>query len=71
MALSDKERQQIIEEERLRWATRRTLMEDAWAQSSHGCGYGGAYRRRGLRLLFWLPVLALIAWHFSHGVCHF
>jgi hypothetical protein len=70
MALSDKERQQIIEEERVRWATRRTLMEEAWADHGHGCWHGG-YRRRGLRLLFWLPVLALIVWTVGHHACHF
>jgi hypothetical protein len=70
MALSDKERSQIIEEERVRWATRLTLMEEAWAHNGRGCGHAG-YRRRGLRLLFWLPVLALVAWTLGHGACHF
>lgn len=70
MALSDTEREQIIEEEKVRWATRLTLLEEA--HGGRGCGVGHfGHRRRGLRLLFWLPVLALVVWGFSHGACHF
>jgi hypothetical protein len=69
MALSDKEREQIIEEEKLRWATRLTLLEEGHA--GHGCGPWGYRRHRGLRLLFWLPVLAIAVWAFGHGACHF
>ena len=70
MALSDQEREQIIEEEKLRWATRLTLLESA--HTGHGCGYGHyGHGRRGLRLLFWLPVLALVAWSIGRHVCHF
>jgi hypothetical protein len=66
MALTDKERQAIIEEERVRWETRRALMQDAWAQN--GQGYGSpAYRRRYLRLLFWFPILGLVAWILSRA----
>lgn len=70
MALNDQEREQIIEEERLRWATRLELLESAHA--GHGCGMGHfGRRRRGLRLLFWLPVLALAVWGLSQHACHF
>jgi len=67
MALTDEERLTIIEEERVRWETRRMLMQDAWAQGGHG---PWGYRRRGSRLLFWLPVLALVAWGLGRTFCH-
>ena len=70
MAMTDAEREKIIEEERVRWTARRVLLEEAWAQNGHGCR-AGINRRHGLRLLFWLPVLGLIVWGFSHGTCHF
>ncbi len=68
MALNEKEREQIIEEEKLRWATRLTLMEEARGGYACGHGYG---RHRAFRLLFWLPVLGLIVWAVGRGACHF
>jgi hypothetical protein len=74
MALSDQERERIIEEERVRWTARRTLLEDAFAQhAGHGCGYGQAHwhgRGRAWRLLFWLPLLGLAVWSLSRAFCH-
>jgi hypothetical protein len=67
MALTDEERLTIIEEERVRWETRRMLMQDAWAQGGHG---PWSHRRRGGRLLLWLPVLALLAWAAGRTFCH-
>jgi hypothetical protein len=73
MALSEQERERIMEEERARLDARRALLQESWAQRDyafgHGCGHG-VYRRRGWRLLFWLPLLGLLAWSLSHAFCH-
>ncbi len=69
MALTDKERESIIEEERVRWETRRLLMQEAWA---HG-GPCGAHGRGhwGRRLLGSLLFLGGLAWLITALACRF
>lgn len=58
MALSAKERERIVEEERLRFETRQALHAEACAK----------HPRRG-RWLWWLAALALAYAAYSHIVC--
>lgn len=69
MALSDKEREQIIEEERVRWETRRLLLETAYA--GRGCGHGYSRHRFGSPVLKALLLIGGAAWLISHFACRF
>jgi hypothetical protein len=57
MALSPKERERIIEEEQLRFETRKTLMRESCA------------KHRPSRLLWWVAAAALIFAIYSHFAC--
>jgi hypothetical protein len=72
MALSDKEREQIIEEERVRFETRRLLLRQAYAQGG-ACGYGwhGHRHRFGFHILKALLLVGGIAFLISHLACRF
>lgn len=70
MALTDKEREQIIEEERVRWETRRLLLQEAYAGNACGHGHYGRRHRFGFHVLKALLLIGGVAWLLSHYVCH-
>ena len=67
MALSEKEKEQIIEEETLRLETRRKLMAEHWQSRQGGwpstrCAGSGQARRHRFGFLFLLLALGGLAW---------